>query len=275
MSQGKDSGKDLVDKMESVWASIEELCRELSEEEWKTATDCPGWSVQDQLSHLAGSESMILGRPAPDHIPADTSYIKNDIGRRNEVLVDYRRPSTGQGVFQEFKENTGERLKLLRAMNEGDFDAPAQTPIGPGTVKDYLAIRIFDAWVHEQDMRRALDRPGDMEGPVAQHSVGRMSAAMPYIVAKKAMAADGTTVVFSLTGAAGRTVAVEVEAERGREIPEPPLSPTVGLTMDVETFLCLGCGRWEPSTALESGKVAMTGDLVLGEAIINQMNFMI
>ena len=268
-------GQDLVDNMERVWRSIEDLCRDLTEEEWKTATDCPGWSVQDQLSHLAGSESGILGRPSPDHTPRDTSYVKNDIGRRNEAVVDYRRPSPGQRVLAEFKEVTGERLGLLRAMKDSDFDAPIQTPIGPGTVRDYVTIRIFDAWVHEQDMRRALGRPGDLEGPVAQHSVGRMAMAIPYVVAKKAQAAHGTTVVFNLTGPAGRTVAVGVEAERGVEIPEPPASPTAGLTMDVETFACLCCGRWEPATALESGKVTITGDLVLGEKIVSRMNFMI
>ena len=160
-------------------------------------------------------------------------------------------------------------------MKDSDFDAPIQTPIGPGTVRDYVAIRIFGAWVHEQDMRRALGRPGDLEGPVAQHSVGRMAMAIPYVVAKKAQAAHGTTVVFNLTGPAGRTVAVGVEAERGVEIPEPPASPTAGLTMDVETFACLCCGRWEPATALESGKVTITGDLVLGEKIVSRMNFMI
>ena len=268
-------GQDLVDNMERVWRSIEDLCRDLTEEEWKTATDCPGWSVQDQLSHLAGSESGILGRPSPDHTPRDTSYVKNDIGRRNEAVVDYRRPSPGQRVLAEFKEVTGECLGLLRAMKDSDFDAPIQTPIGPGTVRDYVAIRIFDAWVHEQDIRRALGRPGDLEGPVAQHSVGRMAMAIPYVVAKKAQAAHGTTVVFNLTGPAGRTVAVGVEAERGVEIPQPPASPTAGLTMDAETFACLCCGRWEPATALESGKVTITGDLVLGEKIVSRMNFMI
>ena len=103
-------GQDLVDNMERVWRSIEDLCRDLTEEEWKTATDCPGWSVQDQLSHLAGSESGILGRPSPDHTPRDTSYVKNDIGRRNEAVVDYRRPSPGQRVLvlqRQFREGCG------------------------------------------------------------------------------------------------------------------------------------------------------------------------
>ena len=268
-------GQRLVDMMEMVWRSIEGLCADLTEADWKTPTDCPGWSVQDQLSHLAGSEAVILGRPVPDHTPRDLSYVNNDIGRRNEVLVDYRRPSIGQQILEEFRSSTAERLGLLRAMKEEDFDAASETPIGPGTVRDYLAIRIFDAWVHEQDMRRALNRPGDLEGPVAEHSVGRMAMAMPYVVARKAQAADGASAVFTLTGPAGRTVPVGVDGGRGAVLAEAPAVPTVGLTMDVETFACLGCGRWEPAAALESGKVTITGDLVLGEKIIAQMNFMI
>ena len=58
------SSQEIVDKMESVWQALGSFCEGLSEPEWKTPTDCPGWSVQDQLSHLSGSESRLLGRPA-------------------------------------------------------------------------------------------------------------------------------------------------------------------------------------------------------------------
>jgi hypothetical protein len=45
--------------------------------------------------------------------------------------------------------------------------------------------------------------------------------------------------------------------------------------MDVETFTCLGCGRWLPGDALAAHKVHMAGDSALGETIVRQMNFMI
>ena len=47
---------ELVDHMEQVWQSIAKLCAPFTEEQWKTPTDCPGWSVQDQISHLVGAE---------------------------------------------------------------------------------------------------------------------------------------------------------------------------------------------------------------------------
>ena len=84
------SDQEVVDKMEGVWRSIEGLSETPTEDDWKTATDCPGWSVQDQLSHLVGTENRLLGRPEPEHTPSDLSHVKNEIGERNEVLVDWR-----------------------------------------------------------------------------------------------------------------------------------------------------------------------------------------
>jgi len=53
------------------------------------------------------------------------------------------------------------------------------------------------------------------------------------------------------------------------------VTPTVRLTMDIETFTCLGCGRWTPEMALQARKVQMTGDTALGQTILVQMNIMI
>ena len=267
--------QEVVDKMEAVWRSIASLCETLGEGEWKTPTDCPGWSVQDQLSHLVGRESRPLGRPPPEHVPQDVSHVKNEIGQRNEVLVDWRRPWPGAKLLEEFQEVTGQRLKVLRAMSADDFAAETQTPIGPGSVRDLLEIRILDAWVHEQDMRRAVGRPGHMEGPVVEHAIGRMATAMPYVVGRKAQSPDGASVVFDLTGPAGRVLAITVEGTRARPMEAAPASPTLRLTMDVETFACLACGRWEPGGVLDSGRVQIAGDQGLGKAVVEQMNFMV
>ena len=269
------SDVELVDHMDRVWHSIATLCSSFTEEQWKTPTDCPGWSVKDQVSHLVGAECGILGRPSPDHIPEETGHVKNDVGQRNEVVVDWRRSSPGAKVLEEFQQITRERLGLLKDMSEADFQVETQTPIGPGTVAEFLRIRIFDAWVHEQDIRRAVGLPGHLDGPVAELSVGRVARAMPLVVGKKAAAPDSTTVVFQLTGDAGRSLPIIVEGNRARLLEAEPPNPAVRLTMDVETFVCLGCGRWSPGDSLASGKVSIDGSKEMGEAIINQMNIMI
>ena len=269
------SNQHVVDLMERVWRSIDSLCSPLTEPQWKTPTDCPGWSVQDQVSHLVGAESHILGNPGPDHTPKETGHVKNDVGQSNEVVVDFRRSWPGQKVLEEFRELTGQRLRLLRDMTDEQFAAEIKTPVGPGTVTEFVRLRIFDAWVHEQDIRRALNMPGELEGPVAAHSVGRVARAMPFVVARKAQSPDGVTVIFDVTGTAGCMVPVVVEGRRGSELDSEPPSPTVRIITDVEAFVCLGCGRWDPEEALGSGRVTLTGDTALGETIVKQMNIMI
>ena len=268
------ANQQLVDMMAHVWRSIDGLCSSLSEPEWKTPTDCPGWTVQDQVAHLGGAESRILGNPAPGHTPGETGHVKSEGGLTNEVLVDWRRSWTGRQVLDEFRELTGQRVTALRSMTGEEFAAETQTPLGPAPVSEFISIRIMDAWVHEQDMRRALGRPGEMEGPAAAHSLGRIIRAMPFVVARRAQAPDGAIVVFDIAGPAGRVLPVLVEGNRGREAEEALAEPMVRISLDTETFGCLGCGRWDPEEMLRSGRVLVQGDVALGEAIVRQMNIM-
>ncbi len=269
------SDKDLVDNMERIWSSLSALCDSLSQDDWKLPTACPGWSVQDQLSHLAGNESRILGRALPDHTPNQSDHVKNETGSRNEISVDWRRSWSGQQVLQEFREVTTERMQALRALMEEDFTKETDTPAGVNTVRELLGRRIFDAWVHEQDIRRAVSRPGNLEGPVADHAMNRLAMAMPYVVGRKAQAPDGSTVVFEVTGPAGRTLPVAVEGQRAKYLDEVPNSPTVRLTMDMETFSSVGCGRIPLDEVQADNRVQIEGDQHLGQKVLEQMNIMV
>ncbi len=271
-----DTNQQLVDIMESVWRSIGELCSGLTEGEWKTATECPGWAVQDQVSHLAGSETGILGDPDPDHAPSDEAlaHTRSDQGRRNEIVVDFRRPWAGEQVLSDFRAKTARRVEFLRSRSDDDFAAEMQTPVGPAPMSEFISIRIMDAWVHEQDIRRAVNRPGNYDSPAAAHALNRIIRAMPYVAARRAQAPDGTTVVLDIAGPAGRRSSMVVDGGRGRELEQAPDSPSVRIALDSETFGCLGCGRWDPEEVLQSGKVSIEGDTALGESMVRQMNIM-
>ncbi len=263
----------LVDKLEAVWRSIDELCSSLSEADWNTPTDCPGWTVKDNLSHIIGTESVLLGRPAPEHTPADTGHVRNPIGEANEVQVDYRRSRSPAEVLEEFREVTGERVAQLRSWGEEDFSKESWTPMGQGTIRDFIEIRIFDCWVHEQDIRRALDRPGHLEGPVAEHAFERVASAMPYVIGKKVGPPNGTVVVFDVNGPAGGRVAVGIEGGRGMRLDDVPGEPTVRVETELEAFNALGCGRWDAARA--EGRVKIHGDQELGRSVLENLNFMI
>ena len=271
-----EANQKLVDMMEHVWRSISELCEGLTEAEWKTPTDCPGWTVQDQVSHLAGSETGILGDPDPNHTPGEEAltHTRSEQGQRNEIVVDFRRPWAGQQVLSDFRAKTARRVEFLRGRSDDDFAAEMQTPVGPAPMSEFISVRIMDAWVHEQDIRRAVARPGHFGSPAAAHALNRIIRAMPFVAARRAQAPDGATAVIDVTGPAGRLMPIIVEGNRGREMDQAPDRPTVRISLDAETFGCLGCGRWDPDEVLRSGKVSIEGDTALGESIVRQMNIM-
>ncbi len=269
------SDQELVELLDTVWASMSELGDGLDEAQWKRTTEVPGWSVQDNLTHVAGLEWMLLGRPAPAHeIPADLPHVKNDFGRVNEVFVDSRRRLSGAQALDEFREVTGARLAQLRSFGPDDFGADSFTPVGPGTVRDLLPFRIFDSWVHEQDMRRGAGSPGHLDGPVAEFAFDRMAGSMPYVVGKKAGAPDGATVVFELGPPLAHTLAIGVDGRRAKPLDTAPASPTVTMVTDGETFSRLACGRIDPSAALDDARVRVSGDEALGRKVVESMNFL-
>jgi uncharacterized protein (TIGR03083 family) len=263
----------VIDLQEMQYRSIDDLCSSLAPEEWARETDCPGWSVQDNISHIIGTENMILGRPAPEHEPGDKPWVRNPIGAGNEVQVDYRRSWPAEKVLEEFREVSGERIKALRALGPEDLKGESWTPIGQGTVADLIAIRIMDMWVHEQDIRRAVGRPGGLEGPVAEHAFSRHLTALPFVVGKKVGLPEGSTVVFEVTGPAGGTVGIGTDGKRASRLDTVPDDPTVKLTMDLETFNRLCTGRGDASEIRKA--VTVDGDRELGDRIIDQMNFMV
>ena len=141
------------------------------------------------------------------------------------------------------------------------------TPTGPGTVADFLHIRVMDCYVHEQDIRRAVGQPGDLDTPAAANSVDRLLRTIGIVVGKRAGAPEGSSVLLA------RRVPVTVVEGRAKVVDDVPddLLTTVG--MDSEAFLVLATGR---RTAAElAGRWTVEGDEALGRAIVEQLNMMI
>ncbi len=150
--------------------------------------------------------------------------------------MDLRLSWSGQEVLQEFKEVTAERLQALHPLKEEDFTKEIEYAGVVYTVSELLDGRIFDAWVHEQDIRRATGQPGNLEGTVANHAMDRLAMAMTYVVGRKAQAPDGSTVVFEVTEPGGRIFAVGVEEQRAKSLDDIPNLPTVRFTMEYGDF---------------------------------------
>src|SRR5258708_28631021 len=84
--------------------------------DWELATECPGWTVKDQVAHLVGVERMLLGDSEPVHeLPADVPHVHTDMARFLEGPVDARRRVPGPEVLAELRETLERRLAALAA----------------------------------------------------------------------------------------------------------------------------------------------------------------
>jgi len=264
---------DTIDKLEICFRSLSELGAQLTESDWKTATDLPGWSVQDNLSHLVGIERIMHGLTGTTHRAESRDWVKNPIGEANENEIDSRRGFPGAAVLTEWNEVAAARIAGLRAADDAYFDAPAMTPTGPGTVADFLHIRVLDCWVHEQDMRRAVGKPGHLSGPTAEHAIDRLIRTVPIVVGKRAGTPDGHSVIIDITGGVSRHIVCTVADGRASVTDVEPEAPLASITMDVETFLVLATGRRTADQMAE--RVSYAGDVNHGHKVTSALNMMI
>lgn len=262
---------DSINKLAALFDSLTTLGASLTEEQWKMPTQLPGWTVQDNLSHIIGTERVLYGLPEFDHKASDLSNAKNPIGEMNEHHVDMRRSRTGAEVFAEFQELATMRMEQLRSADDAYFETAAMTPTGPGTVADFLHIRILDIWTHEQDMRRTVGIPGHGSGPAAEHTIDRLIRTIPIVVGKRAGTPEGGCVVIAVTGGVQRTIATTIIDGRGQVSNVAPPHALCTITMDSDAFLQLATGR-ATHTEIDYN---IEGDNELGTKVVSQFNMMI
>jgi uncharacterized protein (TIGR03083 family) len=265
--------RDFIDQLDLIWRSTAALGRELDESEWATPTDCPGWTVKDQLSHVVGTESALLRRPGPPPAASGLDHVRNPIGEMNEAWVEARRPQPGPTVLAEFEEVTAARLAALRAMTDEQLAEVGPSPIGQVPYATFMDVRVMDCWVHEQDMRRALDRPGHLDGPAAAAALRRLAGTLGYVVGKRLAPPDGSAIAIELTGPLARTLVVSVTGGRAAvsDATGPPPEATVCVTLPAETFAYLVAGRRRAEQALASGGATVSGDVVLGRRLLDNL----
>ncbi|PJF01574.1 hypothetical protein CUT44_02660 [Streptomyces carminius] len=248
--------------------AVSELVMPLVEGEWNRATPCPGWSVRDVVSHIIGMECEMLGDPRPIHsLPRDLFHVKDELSRRIEVQVDVRRCHTAPEMTSELEYTIIRRSRQLRN-EKRDPSKMVMSPLGVEmTLENALRMRAFDVWVHEQDLRRALGKPGNLDSPGALVARDVLLERLPKVVAKDAGAPPNSAVVFDVSGPVEfmRTVRVDGEG-RGTVDASVSLGPALTMAMDWEVYFRLACGRVRPAAVRDIIKTE--GDQELADAVL-------
>jgi uncharacterized protein (TIGR03083 family) len=277
------SDSQRLSRLISIWwravGDITRLLDELPATQWSTPTDLPGWNVHAVAAHVAHVESVLAG---DSHVALDVgepAHVRNAFGRYMEQGVVARRRRSPGEVIEEIRSATGRRHAALVSAPPTDGSArPDRLP--PGLDWDLVTLlrnRPIDIWMHEQDIRRAVGLPGNMDSAPADHAIESLTHALAFVVAKRAGAPAGTTARFEV---GDRTVGVLVDDQGRGRLAEPTATPgirpevppDVCIDMPRESFVVAAGGRRivaaDPAGA---GGVQVSGDRELAARILRHM----
>src|SRR5262245_25388760 len=117
----------MIEHLDAVWGDVAGLAADLTDEQWSLPTDCPGWSVHDNVAHMIGTERLLLGEQPPA-VGTEAAHVRNDIGKANEAWIATYADFTGPDLLAEFRAVTARRLDALRSLGPEDWDREGFTP---------------------------------------------------------------------------------------------------------------------------------------------------
>ena len=240
--------QDLVQAFAQTTQAVLTLAGACSDVDLAQPTECPGWTVHDQIAHVAGVESLLAGHKDPRVQMPQYEHIRNDLGKKVEYAVEVRRGRSGAELVTELEDVLAERLSTLRDPMLTS-DSIIAGPFGPDRAATVLLLRTFDVWTHEQDIRSALQRPGDLDSRAAAICVNEVMDQLPKLIAKGAALTPGHPVVVDVTGPLAARVSVQVDTDeqgrlRGHAIsPEPLDTQATTISLSTEAFMRRSAGR--------------------------------
>lgn len=224
-----------------------ELLRSLEPEEWSAPTVCPGWDVHDVAGHILNDCLRRLSGGRDGHRGA---VFENDetlpayLTRVNGVFVEATRQLSPR-VLTDLLALLGPQLDTLWATVP--LDGPAGLDVSwagtdePSPVWLDIAREYTELWVHQQQIRDAVGRPGAAGPDLLAPVIDTFMRALPHTL-REHERPDGTSVRFDVTGPAGGTWSAVRRSARWLPSPTPTRRRRHG-----SRWTRTHCGAWPPA----------------------------
>ena len=268
--------REVLSALFASWDDIDSLVSPLSEEQWRTASPLPGWTVHCLVSHIIGTESMLLGKETPAADLSGVDHVRNDIGAMNEGWVQQLNGESGAGLLQMFRTVTGRRRAALSALPDDEWTCGRVHPRRTGQLRTLHAdpgVRLLDARPRHPSgagpsaVRR---RPGQPGGPNRARRGGRQHGLRRREAGPGARRVAGG---HRTDGPVGRTIRVAVDGRAAVVDDFAGADPTTVIRLDAVQFTRL-CGGRPMFDALPLD-IAFDGDTEVGHRIVENLNYVI
>ena len=146
--------RELADDLAAETAELREMVAGLDETAWRTATPAEGWTIADQISHLAFFDDAAIQSAAdPEGFAAEMERAMTVGGLDPDDLAERYRSLAGAELLAWFDAS---RRRLIKVFAE--LDPALRLPwFGlPMSAASSLTARIMETWAHGQDVADAL-----------------------------------------------------------------------------------------------------------------------
>jgi uncharacterized protein (TIGR03084 family) len=140
----------LADDLAAESAELRAILAGLDEESWQRPTPAEGWSIGDQVSHLAYFDDVaVQSAVEPDAFRAELERIVADGGVDPDSIAARFRDLSGAELLAWFDASRARLLDTFRGLEPG-----LRVPwFGPSmSAASSLTARIMETWAHGQDV---------------------------------------------------------------------------------------------------------------------------
>ena len=186
----------------------------LDDDAWRHPSRCDGWSAQDVVTHLTSTNQFwdlsvqqgLAGEP--------TTFLASfDPVASPAELVAQHGHRTPAETLAAFSSSNQALLATVVALDEVQHEVMAEAPPGHLPIRHVLDHALWDAWVHERDIRLP-QRDAPMEDPNEVLTCLRYAAALGRAVSLAAGTGPGSAVVTATD--LGERLVVEVLGDQVR-----------------------------------------------------------
>ncbi|MCG5215310.1 maleylpyruvate isomerase family mycothiol-dependent enzyme [Streptosporangium sp. KLBMP 9127] len=240
-------------------AYLLDLLGALGPDEWRRPT-VPGWDVHDLAAHILHDHMRRLSADRDGYRPSQVPTgepLPELLNRANEEFVAIARGLSPR-LLIDLLAHLGPQVDAMWAARDltaiGTLDVSWAAPDVPAPVWLDVARDYTEFWVHQQQIRAAVGRPGATEPELAGPVLDTFARALPHTLRDHA-APTGTTLRLHVPGPAGGQWTVSRLPDGWTLAEDASVEADADLELDPDTLWRLASRGITPEAAERSASI--------------------
>ncbi len=168
---------ELLDELAAEYAALDELLRQLSDDDWRRPTPAAGWDVRDQVTHLAFFDGAAARSVAePQRFAVEEERASKDHDAYHDAAIEQGRQRTPGEVLADWREQTS---AFRSAASVADPAMRCRWFVTQMGLISLISARLMETWAHGQDVRDTIGQPPEISDRL-RHVAFLGCNAMPY-----------------------------------------------------------------------------------------------